>query len=110
MSRFEGNRNPSLISGAPTSEGWKADSPSSPQVKKEKVAGDPDPAPVYSGHFRITRELVFGAEPQLKPSASPNADIIVKGFFRYQACTVETCFPPRNVPLERSLSLFSSLA
>ena len=83
-----------------SSDGWRADSPSYPHAKKEKVSGDPDLVPVYSGHFRIIRELAFGAEPQLKPLASPNADITVKGFFRYQACKAEICFPPQDVPLE----------
>ena len=69
-----------------------------PSAKKERVAGDPDLVPVYSGRFRITLELVFGAEPQLKPLADPNAEITVKGSFRYQACTAELCFPPQDFP------------
>jgi hypothetical protein len=86
--------------GMAPSDGWEAGSPSYPPAKKERVAGDPDLVPVYSGHFRITRELALGAEPQLKPLAGPNAEIIVKGFFRYQACTAELCFPPQDFPLE----------
>jgi hypothetical protein len=86
--------------GMASSDGWKAGSPSYPQSKKESVAGDPDPVPVYSNRFRITRELVLGAESQLKPLAEPNAEITVKGTFRYQACTERLCFPPQDVPLE----------
>jgi hypothetical protein len=86
--------------GMASSDGWKVGSPSYPPAKKERVAGDPDLAPVYSGRFRITRELALGAEPQLKPLAGPNAEIIVKGFFRYQACTAKLCFPPQDFPLE----------
>jgi len=83
-----------------SSDGWKAGSPSYPQARKEMVAGDPDLAPVYSGHFRITRELVLGSESELKSLAGANAEITVKGTFRYQACTEKLCFPPQNVPLE----------
>lgn len=83
-----------------SSDGWKAASASYPQANKERVAGDPDLVPVYSGNFRITRELALAAEPQLKSSAGPTGDITVKGSFRYQACTSEVCFPTQNVPLE----------
>lgn len=86
--------------GIASSDGWKSGTPSYPQATKEMVAGDPDLAPVYSGRFRITRELVLGAESQLKPLAESNAEIIVKGSFRYQACTEKLCFPPQDVPLE----------
>jgi hypothetical protein len=82
------------------SEGWKAETPSYPQAGKEMVSGDPDPAPVYSGRFRITRELVFGSESQLKPLAESNAEFTVRGSFRYQACTERLCFPPQDIPLE----------
>ena len=33
-------------------------------------------------------------------AADMNAEITVKGSFRYQACTAEVCFPPQDVPLE----------
>ena len=82
------------------SDGWKSGIPSYPQARNEMVAGDPDLAPVYSGRFRIIRELVFGAESQLKPLGGSNAEITVKGTFRYQACTEKLCFPPQDVPLE----------
>ena len=52
--------------------------------KKERGAGDSDLIPVYSGHFRITRELALGSETEMKPFAGPNADITVKGFFSYR--------------------------
>jgi hypothetical protein len=83
-----------------SSDGWKAGSPSYPQPKKERVAGDSDLVPVYSGRFRINRELVWGTESQVKPLAGSNGEITVKGSFRYQACTEKLCFPPQNVPLE----------
>jgi len=90
-----------------SSDAWKAGSPSYPQSKKESVAGDPDPVPVYSNRFRITRELVLGPESELKPLAGLNAEITVKGTFRYQACTEKLCFPPQDVPLVWKLQMES---
>jgi len=82
------------------SDGWRSGSPAYPQSKRESVAGDPDLVPIYSNRFRITRELIFAPEPQLKPLAGSNGEISVKGTFRYQACTERLCFPPQDVPLE----------
>lgn len=87
------------------SGGWKAGAPAFPESKKEKLAGDPDLVPAYEGRFRITRELVLAPEAILQPMAGPNGEFVVKGSFRYQACTERWCYPPETVPLEWKFQL-----
>jgi cytochrome c biogenesis DsbD-like protein len=49
--------------------------------------------PVYTGHFRILREVTIGA-------SLPEGQLTIEGSFRYQACDSRECFIPETVPLK----------
>lgn len=59
---------------------------------KEKV-------PVFEGHFRLIREIVFGADEALGPLAGKDGHLKLQGTLRYQACDDEKCFLPQTVPV-----------
>jgi hypothetical protein len=56
--------------------------------------------PVYQDHFRLQREITFGAEDRLKPVVTPDGELALKGSFQYQACDDRECFIPMAIPLE----------
>lgn len=63
---------------------------------KEKV-------PVFSGKFRITRDVTISADDSLKSSLGPDGKALtIKGSLKYQACDDKTCFTPVTTPLEWS--------
>jgi hypothetical protein len=49
--------------------------------------------PVYTGQFRILREVTMG-------SSLPEGELTIEGSFRYQACDSRECFIPETVPLK----------
>ena len=55
---------------------------------------------VYRRKVRLTREITFGQENALKPFVSPSGELVLKGWFRYQACNDRECYLPENVPIE----------
>jgi hypothetical protein len=59
---------------------------------KEKV-------PVYEGHIRLTREVVFTNDKDIAPLVDKDGNLTLQGTFRYQACDDEKCFLPETVPL-----------
>ena len=56
--------------------------------------------PVYQGHFRVSREVMFGPEAALKPLVNAAGDLVLKGSLRYQACDDHECFLPQSIPVE----------
>ena len=59
---------------------------------KEKV-------PVFEDHFRLTREIILGADKELAALADQSGNVKVLGTLRYQACDDEKCFLPETVPV-----------
>jgi hypothetical protein len=56
--------------------------------------------PVYSGKFRLTRDLTIGQSREIRPFLSPEGKLTVEGSFRYQACDDKFCYPPKTVPVQ----------
>lgn len=56
--------------------------------------------PVYKDHLRLQREIIFGAENQLKPVVTPDEELVLKGSFKYQACDDRECYIPMAIPIE----------
>ena len=80
------------------SEAWKVHDPSFPTATAIDFAGER--VPVFSGRFRVTRDVTLAAEKVLRKSASENHELAVSGSFRYQACDDRQCFPPETLPIE----------
>ena len=59
--------------------------------------------PVYSGKFRITKDLVLGTEDNLRKESI----IEVTGTFAYQACDDKICYLETKVPLKFSLQVLN---
>ncbi len=56
--------------------------------------------PVYTGHFRLTREIVIGPDKAVLPLLDASGNLTVEGKLRYQACDDQKCFLPEDVPLK----------
>lgn len=56
--------------------------------------------PVFTGQFRIVREIVFAPDTKLKSLANEKGEITIHGTLKYQACDDRMCYFPASVPLE----------
>ncbi len=56
--------------------------------------------PVYTGSFRISRDIVFAPDAKLKSLANEKGEITIHGVLKYQACDDRMCFIPASVPLD----------
>jgi hypothetical protein len=77
-----------------------ADTPSSkahpavyPPSKMLRLAAIDETVPVYTGKFRVVREVTIGKN--VKPG-----ELAIEATFRYQACDDEKCFIPETIPLK----------
>jgi DsbC/DsbD-like thiol-disulfide interchange protein len=50
--------------------------------------------PVYSGRFRLVRDVSIAAGSKLK------GEVTIEGTLRYQACDDRMCYVPKTVPLK----------
>ena len=80
------------------SEAWKVHDPSFPTATAIDFAGEQ--VPVFSGKFRVTRDITLAAEKVLRKMTNESHELIVSGIFRYQACDDRQCFPPKTLPIE----------
>jgi len=71
-----------------------------PASRKLHLKAIGETVPVYRGHVRITREIIFGQEDAVKPLISSTGELVLKGSLRYQACDDRKCYLPETVPLE----------
>jgi thiol:disulfide interchange protein DsbD len=55
--------------------------------------------PVYSGRFRLVREISLAADAKLKGA------VAIEGTLRYQACDDRMCYLPKSVPLKWTLQV-----
>jgi len=86
-----------LEKGGPAAKQHAFKYPASEMLRLEAIG---ETVPVYRGHVRIVRDITFGQEAALKPLATANAELIIKGSLRYQACDDRKCYVPQDVPLE----------
>jgi len=56
--------------------------------------------PVYTGQFRLVRDIVFGADAKLKPLVNEKGEITIHGTLKYQACDDRMCYIPASIPLD----------
>lgn len=61
--------------------------------------------PVYTGQFRIVRDITIGAEPKVKPLANASGEFRVEGTLRYQACDDRKCYVPQELPVSWNFQL-----
>jgi hypothetical protein len=59
--------------------------------------------PVYTGHVRLTRDLVISDDAHVKPLLDANHQLQVQGSLRYQVCDDRECYPPATLPLQWQL-------
>lgn len=69
-----------------------------PKPKMEKYAFSDQPLSVVTGTFDITTKFTTASDA--KSGAS-----VVTGKLRYQACSNNACFPPKNVPVTLSVMI-----
>jgi hypothetical protein len=53
--------------------------------------------PVYSGRFRLVRDIALAADARVKGAFT------IDGTLRYQACDDRMCYVPKSVPLKWTL-------
>jgi hypothetical protein len=72
---------------------WKAHPAVYPPSKMLRLAAIDETVPVFTGKFRVVREVTIGKN--VKPG-----ELAIEGTFRYQACDDEKCFIPETIPLK----------
>jgi len=61
--------------------------------------------PVYTGHFRIVRDITIASEPKVKPLVDVSGQFTVEGTLRYQACDDRVCYVPQELPVKWTFQL-----
>jgi DsbC/DsbD-like thiol-disulfide interchange protein len=59
--------------------------------------------PVFTGSFRLTRDVTIAAADKLKPLADGSGRFTLEGTLRYQACDDRVCYIPQNLPVKWTL-------
>ena len=59
--------------------------------------------PVYTGRFRLTRDITIAAADKVKPLADASGRFTVEGILHYQACDDHICYIPQNLPVKWTL-------
>ena len=59
--------------------------------------------PVFTGRFRLSRDVTIAAADKVKPLADASGRFIVEGTLRYQACDDRVCYVPQNLPVKWTL-------
>jgi hypothetical protein len=67
-----------------------------PPSKMMHLAAIDETVPVYTGSFRVLREVTIGKK--IKPG-----ELVIEGGFRYQACDDKKCYIPETVPVKWTL-------
>jgi AhpC/TSA family/Disulphide bond corrector protein DsbC len=82
------------------SDAAKAEAVKWPQSKTLHLDAIDETVPVYTGSFRIVRDIVFAPDAKLKSLVNEKGEITIHGTLRYQACDDKMCFIPASVPLD----------
>ena len=59
--------------------------------------------PVYTGRFRLTRDVTIGSADKVKPFVDGSGYLTLEGMLRYQACDDRVCYIPQNLPVKWTL-------
>jgi hypothetical protein len=84
----------------PVSEAFKIAAPAWPPSRKLRLEAIQETVPVYTGKFRLIRDITIGTQAQIKPLLDEKSELKVQGTLRYQACDDRMCYVPANVPLQ----------
>ena len=71
-----------------------------PESELLHLAAIDEIVPVYTGRFRIVRDVLLGKPEDLKALTGGSGELVLRGAFRYQACDDKLCYLPDQVPLE----------
>lgn len=85
------------------SPGFKATEVQYPKPQILRLDVIKETVPVYVGQVRLTRDIVIGADPQVKPLLGAGNELVVEGSLRYQVCDDRECYVPATVPLKWTL-------
>ena len=59
--------------------------------------------PVFTGSFRLTRDITVGPADKVKPLLDGSGRFTLEGALRYQACDDRVCYIPQNLPVKWTL-------
>lgn len=85
------------------SPGFKAPAMQYPKPRMLHLDVINETVPAYVGTLRLTRDIVIGADAQVKPLLGPGNELVVEGSLRYQVCDDRECYVPATLPLKWSL-------
>jgi hypothetical protein len=78
----------------------KADAVKWPKAETLYLEAIDEKVPVFTGSFRISRDIVFAPDSKLKSLANEKGQVTIHGVLKYQACDDKMCFIPASVPLD----------
>jgi hypothetical protein len=61
--------------------------------------------PVYTGQFRILRDITIADEAKIKPLVNAAGEFVVDGTLRYQACDDRKCYVPQELAIQWTFQL-----
>ena len=59
--------------------------------------------PVFTGRFRLTRDVTIGDADKIKPMLDRSGRFTLEGVLKYQACDDRICYIPQNLPIKWTL-------
>jgi hypothetical protein len=80
--------------------GFKAAAVEYPKPRMVRLDVIKETVPAYLGHVRMVRDIVIGADTQVKPLLGNGNELVVEGSLRYQVCDDKECYLPANLPLK----------
>jgi hypothetical protein len=81
-------------------EAAKAEPAAWPKSHMLRLDAIDETVPVFTGQFRVTRDIVFGSDAKIKALLNEKGEITISGKLKYQACDDKMCYIPVSVPLE----------
>lgn len=82
------------------SDAAKAEAVKWPKFEKLFLEAINETVPVYTGSFRVVRDVVFAPDAKLKSLVNEKGEITIHGTLKYQACDDRMCFIPVSFPLD----------
>ena len=82
------------------SDAAKAQAVTWPKSKMLHLDAIDETVPVFTGDFRVVRDIVFAPDAKLKSLVNDKGEITIHGILKYQACDDKMCFIPASVPVE----------
>jgi hypothetical protein len=71
-----------------------------PPAKMLHLPAIDETVPVYTGHFRLLRDITIADEGKLKPLLNGSGEFSIEGTLQYQACDDRMCYLPQQLPLK----------